>query len=80
MQIVDGLPYIPPIERERTKHVRVGLLFAEVKVVVLISGVERKHQVLPDGLEKSRVRNALEAADVKLAQRDAEVYRMRPLN
>jgi hypothetical protein len=81
MQTLDGLPYIAPIERERTKHVRVGLLFAEVKVVVEISGVERKHRVLPDGLEKmERVRKALEAGDVNLAQRDAEVFRMRPLN
>jgi hypothetical protein len=81
MHTSDGLPYIAPIERERTERVRVGLLFAEVKVAVEISGVERRHRVLADGLEKiERVRTALEAGDVKSAQRDAEIYQMRPLN
>lgn len=81
MQTNDGLPYIAQVERERTERVRVGLLFAEVKVLVEISGVERRHRILPDGLEKiGRVRKALEAGDVKVAQRDAVVYQMRPLN
>lgn len=81
MQTADGFPYIAPIEKERTERVRVGLLFAEVKVVVEISGVERRHRVLADGLAKiERVRRALEAGDVKSAQRDAEIYQMRPLN
>jgi hypothetical protein len=81
MQTHDGLPYIAPIERERTERVHVGLLFAEVKIVVEISGVERRHRILPDGLEKiERVRKALEAGDVEVAQRDAVVYQMRPLD
>ncbi len=80
-QTSDGLPYIAPVERERTERVHVGLLFAEVKVFVEISGVERRHRILPDGLEKiERVRKALEAGDVKQAQLDSEVYQMRPLN
>jgi hypothetical protein len=81
MQTHDGLPSIAPFERERTECVRVGFLFAEVKVVVEISGIERKHRILPDGLEKiERVRKALQAGDVNSAQRDAEIYQMRPLN
>jgi hypothetical protein len=81
MKTRDGLPYIAPVERERTERVRVCLLFGEVKVVVEISGLERRHRILPDGLEKiERVRKALEAGDVKQAQLDAEVYQMSQLN